>query len=355
MEQPISSPPNNDEISLRDLIAKAKMAIHYLLSRWLLILGISLLGGAIGVLYAWLKPVRYVSRISFVVEESKSAGGSLAALAGQFGFDLGNAAGGGVFGGDNILLFLKSENLIRETLFTPDSKDSALNLADRYAAAQKLKDKWQKNKKIGSFQFRDYHFSSMPRVQDSLLQVLIKKIIKENLEVVKPDKKATFIEVTFNSRDELLSHEFTKQLVQIATEKYVESKTKLKAQNVAMLQRKADSLVAILNSRTYTAAATQQQLVDANPGLRTPAVAAEITSRDKTIAATLYAEVVKNLEISRTLLNQATPTIEIVDVSAIPLKTIKTKKVLGFIIGIALGGLLCVIYILFVRWWRSLV
>lgn len=353
MEQQYSAPPNNDEISLRELIAKAKTFIYYLLSRWMLILAVSLLGGAMGLLYAWLKPVQYVSRISFVVEESKSTGGSLAALAGQFGFDLGSVAGGGVFGGDNILLFLKSENLIRETLFTPDPKDSILNLADRYAVSHNLKAKWEKNKKIGPIQFSDYPFSALPRMQDSLLQALIKKIVKENLEVVKPDKKATFIEVTFKSRDELLSQRFTQQLVQIATEKYVESKTKLKAQNVAMLERKADSLVAILNSRTYTAAATQQQLVDANPGLRTPAVAAEITSRDKTIAATLYAEVVKNLEISRTLLNQATPTIEIVDVSAIPLKVIKTKKWFGLVVGIVLGGLLCILYMLIVRWWRS--
>jgi hypothetical protein len=105
-----------------------------------------------------------------------------------------------------------------------------------------------------------------------------------------------------------------------------------------MLQRKADSLAAVLNNKTYSAAASQQSLIDANPALRSVPIAAEITTRDKTMAATIFAEVIKNLEISKTMLNQETPVIQMVDQSTLPL----FKERVGKLKSIALGGILAV-------------
>ena len=308
----------DEEISLGELIYKIRETLGYLVRKWIIILIAVFIGAAIGFAYALFKPVKYESRISFVVEDSKSAGGSLATIAGQFGFDIGGNTGGGVFSGDNILLFLKSESLCRETLLT--NYDSAGNeiLADKYAEGNKLKEEWAKN--IGPINFARYKDGNFPRLEDSLIQVMTKAILTKDLEVGKPDKKATFIEVKVTMRDELLSKYFGERLVKIATDHYVESKIKLKALNVAKLQRRADSLGTLLNNRTYSAAATQQSLVDANPGLRMAPVTAEITTRDKTIIATIFAEVVKNLEIAKVALNQETPTIQMVDQSTLPLK-----------------------------------
>jgi hypothetical protein len=344
----------DDEISLKDIILKFRVIIQYLRTRWMIIMIVSITGGLIGLTYAFLKPHEYTSRISFVLEESKGSGGGLASLAGQFGFDLGaiGGAGGGVFSGENILLFFQSESLIRETLFTPYGNDNTMNLADSYAESMEMKKNWQNNEDIGQFQFSKYNWRQLPRIQDSLLQLITKQIIKKNLQVEKPDKKASFIDVKFSSRDELLSQYFVRQIVKIATQHYVDSKTNLKAQNVAMLQRKADSLEAILNSRTYSSAASQQILVDANPGLKISAVPAEITTRDKTVAATLYAEVVKNLEISKTLLSQVTPSIQIVDESSLPLEINKVSKKIASILGIIIAGIIAIIYLLIMRYFH---
>jgi hypothetical protein len=300
-----------------------------------------------------MQPVKYVSKLTFVLEDGKGGGGGLASLAGQFGIDVGGAGGGSVFSGDNILLFLKSESLIRETLFTPYDTEGKLTLADKYADVKELKKGWMKNEKIGGIDFNKFNLQKLPRKEDSLLQEITEAIIKNDLSVVKPDKKASFIEVKVTMRDEWLSKIFAERLVDIATKRYISSKTKTKVANVQKLQDKADSLVALLNNRTYTAASTQQQLVDINPALRTAPIAAEISSREKTIAATLYAEVVKNLELSKTLLNQETPVIEMVDQSSLPLEKVKVSKLNSLIIGGFLAGLMMVSYLLVNRWFRA--
>jgi hypothetical protein len=344
---------DTDEISVKELIQKFLTIWSFLLSKWLIIIVFGITGSAIGLSYAFLKPVEYTSRISFVVEDAKSSVGGLASLAGQFGFDLGGASGGGIFSGDNVLLFLKSEGLIRETLFTPYDEMGKITLADRYAEARKLKEDWLNDTKIGPVIFSQYSSSTMPRKEDSLLQEIISDIIESDLSVTKPDKKASFVEVKVTTRDELFSKFFTERLVKIATDHYVDSKTKTKALNVAKLQLKADSLAALLNNKTYAAASSQQTLVDANPALRTAPIASEISSREKTMAATIFAEVVKNLEVSKTILNQETPVIQIVDQSTFPLPKEKVSKLKSLFFGGILASFLVVLYLLAQKWIRT--
>ena len=344
---------SSDEISIKELIHKMQSLWKFLLSKWLVISLFGILGAAIGFGYAFLQPIKYTSKLSFVVEDGKSGGGGLASLAGQFGFDLGGGGGGGVFSGDNILLFLKSEGLVRETLLTSYDELGKMTLADRYAEVAKLKEGWEKNPKVGVVECSPFVAKVMPRKEDSLMQTLVSSVIKTDLSVAKPDKKASFVEVKVVTLDEMFSKLFAERLVKIATDRYIESKTKTKALNIAKLQYKADSLAALLNNKTYAAAASQQSLVDANPALRTAPIASEITSREKTMAATIFAEVVKNLEISKTILNQETPVIQMVDQSTFPLPKERVGKLKSLILGGLLAGFFIILYLLAQKWLRT--
>jgi len=344
---------SSDEISIKELIQKMKSLWKFLFSKWLVISLFGILGAAIGLGYAFMQPIKYTSKLSFVVEDGKSGGGGLASLAGQFGFDLGGGGGGGVFSGDNILLFLKSEGLVRETLLTSYDELGKTTLADRYAEVAKLKEGWEKNPKVGVVEFSPFVAKVMPRKEDSLMQTLVSSVIKTDLSVAKPDKKASFVEVKVVTLDEMFSKLFAERLVKIATDRYIESKTKTKALNIAKLQYKADSLAALLNNKTYAAAASQQSLVDANPALRTAPIASEITSREKTMAATIFAEVVKNLEISKTILNQETPVIQMVDQSTFPLPKERVGKLKSLILGGLLAGFFIILYLLAQKWLRT--
>jgi hypothetical protein len=134
----------------------------------------------------------------------------------------------------------------------------------------------------------------------------------------------------------------------------VESKTKTKSLNVAKLQRKSDSLAALLNDKTYSAAASQQNLVDVNPAIRKATINAEISSREKAMVLTIFSEVVKNLEISKTMLNQETPIIQVVDQSSFPLEKERVGKLRSLILGSFLAGFVVVLFLLLKRWFSSL-
>jgi hypothetical protein len=344
---------SSDEISIQDLIQKLKSIWKFLLSKWIKILIVGCIGATFGVGYAYLQPIKYVAKLSFVVEDAKSGSGGLASLAGQFGFDLGGAGGGGVFSGDNILLFLKSDGLIRETLMTFYDKNETTTLADQYAQVTKLKQKWSKNNEVGNIDFSKFKAVEFQRKEDSLMQYIVRRIKKADLYVLKPDKKASFVEVEVSSVDELFSKLFVERLVDIATEKYVASKTNSKAVNVDKLQKKVDSLASILNNKTYVAANNQQTLVDANPALRTAPIASEISTREKTMAATIFAEAVKNLEFSKTLLSQETPIIQIVDQSTLPLPIYRISKLNSLLLGGLLSTFFFILFLIIKKWYNS--
>ena len=337
--------------NLKKLITNLNEIFWMILKAWKQVVLFSLIGGIIGSVIALFTPVRFQSKITFVVEESKSSGAGLASLAGQFGFDFGSAMGGGVFAGDNILLFLKSEELCREVLLTKyDSTNKTL--ADKYIEVNGLKKKWEKHIVIDNLFFNTKQKNELTRPQDSLLQKIIYSILKTDLYVGKPDKKSTFIQVVATMNDEKLSYYFTNRLVDIATNKYIQSKTKVKLANVMMLQRRADSLSAILNDKTFIAASAQQELVDANPAIRTTPIASEISAREKNMVGTIFAEVVKNLELSKTVLSQETPAIQLVDVSHMPLPKVKASILWHFIFGGFLIGFIFIFYLLVRRWFQ---
>lgn len=340
---------NEDEITLKEVFYKLGRAWKFLKARLLLIIIAGIIGGVLGATYAYLQPMKYSARLSFVLEESKGGAGGIASLAGQFGIDFGGSGGGGLFTGDNILIFLKSQALVRETLLTQYNQQP-LTLADQYIASYGLKEKWAKNEKIGNILFYNERDTVLDRLKDSLLQKITETIIEKELFVSRPDKKASFIEVRTILRDEQLAKTFCDRLVSVALDKYVSSKVKVKVANVKMLQRRADSLEALLNARTYQAASSQQSLLDVNPGIRSMTASPEIRTREKLTAQTIYGEVVKNLELAKTLLSQETPAIEIVDGSSFPLKKEKPSRLKYLVI----SGIICsflTAFFLLVRHW----
>ena len=324
MQEHIIEKENSDEISLKELIQKIKIWVDYLKTQWIKIALVGFIGGCIGFVYAWVQPINYTAKISFIVEEGKSSsGGGLAALAGQFGFDVSGGAGNSIIAGDNILLYLKSESLVRATLLSPFDSSKNYSLADKFADVYELRKSWQKNEKIGTVYFPSnaVNFSLQ---QDSLLKGIISSILLKQLSVDRPEKKATFITAQVTFKDQILAKLFCERLVYITTEKYVDIKTTRQKNNVNKLQFRADSLEFALNRKTYTSNDALKKLMDLNPLFRAEATNVEISGRDKLVLQTIYGEIVKNLEIARVTLNQETPVIQVVDSPYLPLK--KEKK-----------------------------
>ncbi len=329
----------NEQVSLKETVLKMKSLISYLKSNLLIILIFGVVGGLIGFLYAFIKPLTYTAKLSFVVEEGKSGSSGLASLAGQFGFDLAGLSGSssGLLSGENLLLFLKSTSLSKETLLSPYDSSKNYSLADKYADEYGLRKKWASDKSVGKEIFFPVSITQpYTRIQDSLIQVIVNRILKKELLVERPEKKATFIAVSTTMQDELLSKYYCERLVIKAIERYVQSKIKRQQINVNKLQSRADSIGNVVNSKTYKNATDQEKILDINPASRTATVNAETSTRDKMMLVTIYGEVVKNLEIAKVQLSQETPTIQMVDNVDLPL--IKSKKML-LIISLLMGFL----------------
>lgn len=301
-----------------------------------LMIAVAMVGGLLGLTYSILKPVRYQSEVTFLVEESKGIGGGmLSSLGGSLDLGITGLTGSSntVLSGDNVLELLKSNTFMATCLKTPYGTDSNYSLADKYAEVYGYRKKWVGNSKIG----REIFFGKVDkdsRLQDSLLKILIKRVEERELGVVKPDKKLGFFKVSIKTKDELLSLLIVERIIKISTDFYVNAKIGRIKTNVNRLEARTDSISQILNRRTYSAKEDARKLLNINPADINDQVYSEISQRDKMVLTSIYGELMKNLEVSKASLIQETPTIQIVDSPVFPLERDEIKWYVGFLMGI---------------------
>jgi capsular polysaccharide biosynthesis protein len=323
------------KLSFRELKQELLNILITLKSSIKSILILSILGGLLGMFISFMIPKKYNAFTVFNVEENSSSLGGLSSIAGQFGFDIGSLSSSGYFTSENMRILLTSQKLIREVLMMPYNSDKSTFLIDKYIEVNRYETKWKKIKRI-----QEVHFSKknkdpyLTRLSDSLINVIIEdNIVKNEIEISRPDKKASYIRVDVRMRDELMSKLFCSNLIKLASEKYIASKLKVKRENLGVLQAKSDSIIKELNFMTRIAANSMQPLVDINPGVKSEAVNFEIKNRDKQVLAAIFAEVTKNLEITKTLLSHSTPVVEIIDEGELPLKIKEFTLLKGFVFG----------------------
>ena len=173
------------------------------------------------------------------------------------------------------------------------------------------------------------------RERDTLWQIdeALKRIEEKELTVIKPDKKLSFFNIAINTKDELMSLLITQRIIKIATDFYVNAKVGRLRSNIERLEKRTDSISNLLNQQTYAATEDARLLLNVNPADINAPVYSEISQRDKMVLTTIYAELMKNLEVSKAALIQETPTVQIVDKPSFPLERIETKWYEGILIG----------------------
>ncbi|MEO8887344.1 MAG: hypothetical protein ABI367_14870 [Mucilaginibacter sp.] len=340
MNQENQQYPYEPEFSLKKLLNDRFNDFKYVLQFKKTLALILIICALAGAFVAWYKKPTYTARLTFVVDDSKSAGGAggLSALAGQFGFNLDGLGGAsGVLAGDNVEELIKSHKLMKATLLTPYDSTTAQTLADKYAAVYKLDNKWLKyspDGKIIRFPADDKHNT---RLQDSLLHEMVILILDSQFGITKTDKKLGFFEVNTTMKDERLAQLFCTRMIKQSTEFFISTKTQRLRNNVNRLSLIADSIGKLLTRKTYSASAANQDILDINPAYTNPNANIEVKERDKTVLSSVYAETVKNLEASKTMLAQETPTVQVVDEPELPLTKNKLKYSVTIPTGMLLG------------------
>lgn len=314
-------------VALSHLLSEAKAMVSYWFGmRKLILIALFLVSGVV-LLYSFLQKQQYEATTSFILEEkSATGGGGLSGLASQFGFDLGGlGAGGSIFSGDNILDILRSRHIVEKVLLSKiDSSKGGQTLADLYIP--------QLRKDIPTVDYTNVVYPKpLNRLQDSILYLIYDKILQKNLVVDRLNKKGSIIKVTVVSESELFSKIFSDRLVFETIKLYVDQKTSVSNRNIARLEARADSLLRVLNNKSYQSASLQ--ILDANTAFRSTAVPVELSQREKSISFALFSEVVKNLEASRMSLASQTPIINILDTAKYPL--LNRKKSIWILLGAA--------------------
>lgn len=330
-------------IVLGDVIESIKLFFSYLRSQFKLIALFAVIGLVLPLIYRALQKPAYAASTTFILEEKSASGGGLAGLASQVGLDLGSlGSGSSLFTGDNILDIIKSRVIIEKVLMTPISGNSGKTLADLYLEFSGLGERLPAPV---SFAIPDASIVAPAHTvyQDSVLYVMYEQIAKKNVSVDRLNKKGSIFKIVTVSQNQVFSKNFAERLLKETTTYYVNVKTSTAAANVKRLQARGDSLLRVLNAKSYNAASFQ--ILDPNVAFKSMSVPAEVSSRDKSIVFSIYAEVTKNLEMSRIALVSQTPVIQLLDVPKFPLMDDrKSYLFLGFaglMAGLFVGIFLC--------------
>ena len=344
-----------DEISLKELIQKAGEVISYLKTQWWKLMLLGLLGGVAGFFYAKSQKPKYTAKLTFALAEGGDKLGGISSIASQFGMDLGGGSSG-AFSGDNLLELMKSRLLIEKTLLTPvDSFGKTKLLVNQYINFNKPKKPRPRKPSDPipvTFNLRNVEKREFSIYQDSFLAKLSNDFIEDNhLKVSKLDKKLSLVNVSFTSEDEWFAKNFTQILTQNVTEFYVETKIGQMRKNVQMLEHKVDSVKQALGRAMYGVASE----VDGNQFLvrgvaKVPQARKQLEVQVLSVA---YGEIIKNLELSRTIMAKDQPLIQLIDQPRFPLEKKKSSKLLMAIGGAVLLFFLATLFLLVRRWWQG--
>lgn len=339
----------NEGISLKDLSEKIKVLWKYLLSKWIVILVFGLGGASLGLVTALLTEPEYKAHLSFVLIDNSGGGGSgLAALASSFGF--GNfGMSEDAFSGDNLLEIIKSRHAVEQTLLTPvNYMGVKKNLVEVYIDFNELSDMWQKSKDV---EIRSLSFpvgqkrETFTRMQDSVLCSIYNNIVKSgSLSVARKDKKIGVVNVNFTSMDELFSKLFVEKLMSETYQFYKDTRTSQTKANVDMMQATADSIKQLYESALYRSASYSQ--INLNAAIQTAAVPKIKQEYNVQLYATIYTEVLKNLETLKLDLARQTPLVQIIDTPRLPLEKDRLGKTKGTFLGGLIGGFFIVFWLL---------
>jgi uncharacterized protein involved in exopolysaccharide biosynthesis len=350
-----------DEISIKELIQKLGEWWKYLLSKWLVIVFCAMIGSGIGFLYAFFAKPEYKAVVTFALEDDKQGGGGLSGalgLASSLGIDLGTGAGG-AFSGANLIELMKSRRMVQKTLLTIYAdKDKDVVLANQLLEITKLDIKLvKKSDSYKNFSFPDNSDQGQLSIlQDSVLFLLYEQLFEDNiLSVLQKDKKVSIITVEVNSTNELFSKAFAENLVSNVSEFYIETKSKKAKNNVAILQRQADSIRNELNMAITGVAITSDNTFNLNPALNVNRIPSTKKQIDVQANTAILTQLVTNLEMAKVTLLRETPLIQLIDRPTLPLKKDKQGKAKSLLIGGFLAGFLTVLYLIVRKMLKQLI
>jgi hypothetical protein len=350
MRTEVFAPDNSEEISIKDIWLYAKSIKAFLKTKIRKIIVCAVIGGMLGFVYSYITPIKYIGKLTFVLEEEKSGSMGLSGamgLASSLGIDLGGGASG-MFSGANLIGFMKSRLIVEKALLTSvDIGGKRQTLADYYLVISKLRDRQQQDKLIFPV---DTARNSFTFYQDSVLGRIYKSVVDKVFNVYQEDKKVGILTVETTSIDETFSKIFTEAVVKEVSDFYIDTKSKRAKLNYEILAKQVDSIRSELNSALTGVATVNENTFNLNTAIMIPKVAGAKRQVDVQANTAILTQLVANLEMAKVTLRKETPFIQIIDKPIFPLEKVRIGKIRAMVIGGVLAALLMISSLLFNHW-----
>ena len=341
---------DSNETYWKDLILEVKNIWKLFLSNIKTILLISLIGGALGLVYAWMSKPVYEAKMTFVIRaESTNILSSLSGLSSLFGAGTSAASASPM---DRILQLLGSERIVGEALLSESTIEGKNDLIiNHLIAIEGLKEKWEKDTvlNIVSFSTSD-RFETLSYAQRKAIKYL-KDFVAGVILTKGFDKKSGVINIAVSHANEELSIALTNAIYNRIVDFYSKESMSTITPKLEVLQNKVDS---IKNALGYTQSASAK-LMDQGLGilLQQDRVQQKNLSIKENILILMYGEAQKNLEQLSFLQATSSTSFSIIDQPYSPITPTGESKMLFTLAGSILLGFFSFGFLLARSWFES--
>ena len=344
---------DSDEISLKELILKVKDLWKLFISKIKTILLISLIGGALGLVYAWMSKPVYEAKMTFVMRaESNNMLSSLSGLSSLLGAGTSAASASPM---DRILELLGSDRIIGEALLTKAVVNNQEDLlANHLMRIEEFKKSWDDDTLLVKASFKGSEkFAELSLSQRKALKKLTEFVVgKEGILSKSFDKKSGVVTMNVEHTNEEFSIAISKAVYDHLVEFYSNEAMSTISSKVEVLQNKVDSIKSALG---YTQSASAKQM-DQGLGilLQQDRVQQKNLSIKENMLILMYGEAQKNLEQLSFIQATTSPSFSIIDQPYSPITPKGKSKLIFTLAGSILLGFLSFGYLLARSWFKSI-
>jgi hypothetical protein len=302
-------PKLSNEQYIKEIITQIFKRLH---RRWrmLIMLPIVVFGLVYLVLWAFF-PEKYVAEYIIAAEEEGTQ--AIEGIMAQYGIDIeGGVKTSSVFKGESLVQLFLTRSMVERALREPIEIDGERKSAVAWFFP------YTKHARKRMFQDVEFSSTATSSISDSAVFLTYKYLLKEVLDVGRPEKRMSFIHVSTVHQNPRLAAAFSDLLIRTVTDYYIETVTKKARLNVDVLQEEFDSIQALLEQSIYAAAQeTDRNIRSVRAGLMVDQKRAII---DLEVRKAMFSEVAKNLKLAEITLRKKTPMIQLVQGAHFPLE-----------------------------------
>lgn len=338
-------PQAKDQNSMDIWQTRGRNILSYLLKKWYFLVLAVIAGGAAGYFRArQIKPI-YNADISFVLSTDQKDRNNFAGLAAQMGFDAITSSPDNIFSGDNIIELFKSRKLIRAALLSVVDSTTHQTLVN-YFAQSKYADLY---KKLGPF-------NQKPETYSEEQKKLFRRITldaNKSFMVFKKDKKLVFYLISASSTDPKIALYLSKHMLDQTSKYFIDTKIKVAANSVELLQHEADSIGRVLGNIYNSTAAMNDRTYNLNPSITVQRSGSQFNQAKVAAFSAAYTEVMRNLEIAKMNLQKETPLYRIIDEPELPLLPVRASLMKNSLLVAVLGFFLMAVLLAGINLYKS--